>query len=305
MKNKFKYIVLSLFAISALISCIDDDNDALTGGATTGGLVNVANPLISYVVGSGTTYAASGSVYQGNVQTSSIEIYNTFTNSLTGIVSNTVLLKTVSISDTNIGTTVAFNFTFTYDELIAGLTIDGSPLPANDGGLNIGDFWSLSYKSTTSTGNSNNNASTTKVAVGTRYAGVYSVVGSAYWNSGSLIGGDWNGTDRIIESVNATIYRHKGLAYWDDNEYYFTVDNTTGVITVLETDPDGDAILLNGSPIMTCAGGLFESIPCDDTTSVALPNDITGEDELLLTVGYFRGTGATREFFEHLVKKVD
>jgi len=305
--KKIKYLILPLIALTTLSSCIDEDNDELTGNANNGGLVEVNNKLISYVVGSGETYKASGSIYQGNVQTTSVEIYNSFTNSVTEEVSNRVLLKTIEISDTSIGSTSNFEFTFSYADLIANIELGGSTLPMNDGALNIGDFWNLEYVSKTSENNTHNNTNTTKVAVGTRYAGVYSVEESTYWNSGNLIGGDWNGTERIIESVNATVYRHVGLAYWDDNEFYFTVDNTTGYITVLPEDPDGNAILLNGSPIMTCegAGGAFESITCDNTTSLAIPDNVNGVDELNFTVGYFRGVGATREFFEKLKKKVD
>jgi hypothetical protein len=306
MKN-LKYFIFSLFVSTMIFSCVDDDNDELTGNAVQGGLIAVNNPLLSYVVGSGNTYVATGSVYQGREKTSSVEIYNTFTNSVTGSSSNKVLLTTIPISNTAESTTSNFELSFTYEELIANLQIDGSPLPADDGGLNIGDFWTLQYVSKTSTGNSNANGSVTKVAVGTRYAGIYTVEESQYWNSGNLIGGSWNGTDRIIESVDATIYRHVGLAYWDDNEFYFTVDNTTGQITVLPEDLGGDAILLNGSPIMTCegAGGGFESLTCDATTSKATPDDVDGKDQLEFTVGYFRGVGATREFYERLVKKVD
>ena len=225
---------------------------------------------------------------------------------MSGAKSNRVLLKTIPITNTAVGSTANFTVTFTYEELIAGLTLNGNPLPANDGGLNIGDFWTLEYEATTSEGKSHNNASVTKVAVGTRYAGIYTVVESAYWNSGSLLG-NWNGDDRIIESVDATIYRHAGLAYWDDNEFFFTVDNATNVITVLDKDLEGNDLLLNGSPVMTCTGGTgaFENLTCDATTSRAIPNDVTGADVLEFTVGYFRGVGATREFFERIEKQVD
>ena len=299
-------LVLTLFVSTMIFSCIEDDNDELTGNAALGGQVNVGNPLISYVVGSGNTYSAAGSVFQGNVQTTEVSVYNTFTDNTNGLVSDRVLLKTISIPDTSVGSTVDFTVTFTYEELIAGLTLNGSPLPDNDGSLNIGDFWTLEYEAATNEGNRHNNSSTTKVAVGTRYAGIYSTVDSAYWNSGSLLG-NWNGDDRIIESVDATIYRHVGLAYWDDNEFYFTVDNATNVITVLDRDLEDAELLLNGSPVMTCTGGTgaFEVLTCDGSTSRAIPNDVTGEDALEFTVGYFRGVGATREFFERLVKQVD
>ena len=305
--KKIKYLLLTLFTIATVVSCIDEDNDELTGDAKVGGLVNVQNELLSFVVGSGSTYTANGSVFQGDISTASIDVYKSFNNSFTGSVSNEILLTTIDMSTTNAGQTASFSLSFTYENLIEGLLIDGEALPANDGELNIGDFWSLRYAANTSAGDLNYNAKTTKVAVGTRYAGVYTVVESAYWNSGGLQGGDWNGTDVIIESVDATVYRHVGLAYWADNEYYFTVDNTTGVITVLDVDLAGDGTLLNGSPIMTCggAGGPFESISCDATTSLATPDDVNGEDQLELTVGYFRGTGATREFYEKLIKKVD
>ena len=306
MKN-IKYLILSLFTVISFGSCDDNDNDELTGGAVTGGLVTVNNQLISYVVGSGATYSASGSIFQGREQTSSVDVYKSFVNNTTGSVSNEILLKTISIDNTTIGSETSFAFTFTFDELITGLSIDGNPLPSSDSDLNIGDYWQLRYISNTSTGDVNANSKTTKVAVGTRYAGVYKVVESSYWNSGSLQSGDWNGTEVIIESVNATIYRHKGLAYWDDNVYYFTVDNTTNVITALDVDLEDAGNTLNGSPMMTCFGGTgdFESLTCDNSTSLATPNDVTGADELSFTVGYFRGVGATREFYERMVKLVD
>ena len=97
------------------------------------------------------------------------------------------------------------------------------------------------------------------------------------------------------------------MAYWDDNVYYFTVDNVTNVITALDVDLDDVGNTLNGSPMMTCFGGTgsFESITCDNTTSIATPNDVTGADQLEFTVGYFRGVGATREFSERMIKLVD
>jgi hypothetical protein len=302
MKN-LKYLVLSLFTVISLVSCVDDDNDALTGGAVTGGLVNVNNKLLTYVVGGGNTYAASGSVFQGKDITTEINVYSSFTNSVTGAKSNRVLLATLPITNVTVGQSPTFEVTFTYEDLIKDIQIGGAALPANDGMLNIGDFWSLEYESTVG-GNKNNNAVATKVAVGTRYAGVYEVIESQYWNSGGLQGGNWNGGERIIESVDATIYKHLGLAYWDGNEFFFTVNNTTNVITVMPVDLAGDGVLLNSSPILECTetNGAFESIACDDTTSVAVPDNVNGKDELNFTVGYFRGVGATREFFEKLVK---
>ena len=302
MKN-IKYLILSLFTVISLGACVENDNDELTGGATTGGLLSVNNQLISYVVGSGATYVATGSVFQGREQTTSIDIYKSFTNNTTGSVSNEVLLKTITIGDTTMGTTFGFDLTFTYEELITDLTIDGAPLPANDGNLNIGDYWSLRYASNTSEGDLNFNAKTTKVAVGTRYAGVYTVEESSYYRLG-VDGGNWNGTDRIIESVNASIYRHKGVGFWDDNEFYFTVDNATGVITIMDVDLDGNGVNLNGQPIMTCeSNNGFTVLECGASSSLAVPDDVDGADELIMTVGYLTAGSGPREFFQRMVKQ--
>ncbi len=302
MKN-IKYLILSLFTVISLGACVENDNDELTGGATTGGLLSVNNQLISYVVGSGATYVATGSVFQGREQTTSIDIYKSFTNNTTGAVSNEVLLKTITIGDTTMGATFGFDLTFTYEELITDLTIDGAPLPANDGNLNIGDYWSLRYASNTSEGDLNFNAKTTRVAVGTRYAGVYTVEDSSYFRLG-VDGGNWNGTDRIIESVNATIYRHKGVGFWDDNEFYFTVDNATGVITIMDVDLDGNGVNLNGQPIMTCeSNNGFTVLACGASSSMAVPDDVDGADELIMTVGYLTAGSGPREFFQRMVKQ--
>jgi predicted heme/steroid binding protein len=304
--KKIKYLLLTLFSLVTVLACVDNDNDELTGNATVGGYVAVNNPLVSYVVASGATYSAAGTLFQGKEKVSSIDIYKSFTNSVTGSVSNEVLLKTITIDEQNSGSLVDFSFDFTYGELITDLVIDEEPLPADDSGLNIGDYWQLRYASNTSEGDLNYNQKTTKVAVGTRYAGVYDTSNSVYWNSGSNIG-NWDGTERIIESVNATVYRHVGLAYWDDNEFFFTVDSSTNVITVLDVDLEDNGLLLNTSPAMTCNGGTgaFESITCDSSTSRAIPDDVNGADVLEFTVGYFRGVGATREFFETLTRKVE
>ena len=306
MKTRKKILIL-LSAIVVTFSCtndgtlIDDSEDILTGNAITGGLVNVGNPLISYVVGSGNTYTASGTIKQGKIPTTEVNVYKSFTDVVTGNTSNSELLTSIPVSSTTPGDVVSFSFDFTYESLSSGLSVNGSPLPADDGNLNIADSWTLTYEAVTGNGEVVMNANTTKVAVGTRYAGIYTVVESVYWNSGSNLG-NWTGEDVTIESVNATVYRHAGLAFWDDQEYFFTVDPDTNEITIL----DPNDLLLNGSPAMTCNGGAgsFEILSCEGN-SEAIPNDTTGEDVLEFTVGYFRGVGATREFFERLVKKVD
>lgn len=132
-------------------------------------------------------------------------------------------------------------------------------------------------------------------------AGTYEVIDGQYWNSGSYIS-NYSGRTFVIAAISPGLYRHEGLAFWPDgNDFYFTVDENTGVITVLDKDLEGEPTLLNGSPIMTCAKGQFEMIPCNDDTnkSTLMPD---GHHIVEITTGYYRGAGATREFYEKMVR---
>ena len=132
------------------------------------------------------------------------------------------------------------------------------------------------------------------------FAGIYTVTESAYWRLGAG-GSDWNGNLVLIESVGGNIYRHVGLAYWDDNEYYFTVDSNTNVITVLDVDLEGNGVNLNGQPIMTCeSNNGFTVLACDASSSLAVPDDVAGADQLIMTVGYLTAGSGPREFHEVL-----
>jgi hypothetical protein len=270
MKNIKKLFVL-LFVIAIAFSCedstlIDDSEDALTGSEDVGGLVTLNNSAIGYVVGNDATYTASGSVYQGKVQTTSISVFKSFTSSATGGTSNKELLTTIPISNTTVGETVSFNFSFTYEDLIQGLTLGGSPLPTDDSELNIGDSWSLSYVATISTGHEHVNAPITKVSVGTRFAGLYRTLDAQYWRIGVLnaTASSWPAVT-VIESVDATTYRvveYFGL--FAGNTWYFQIDSND-VIYYPDTTPDGAAQLGNGQPFITC-----QSNP-SDFSSVGLP----------------------------------
>lgn len=295
--------ILSILFLSLITfsSCNDADLnvDNPDGNIVEGGLLDVKNTSINYVVGNPGPYAASIRVYQGSVKTTSIRIAKTFYSG--SFVSNTVdTFKTLTVS----GDQNSFvNYTFDFTEMIAGINgADGSPLSASDGDYQIGDYWKFDYYVTNTNGEHKNYAST-KATISTRFAGTYDVIGSAYWNSGGLQSGNWNGEAVVIESIDASIYKHNGLAYWADNAYYFTVDNETGAISILDVDLDGNALLLNTSPAMICGGAYaFESLTC---INQATPNDVTGADVLEFTTGYFRGVGATREFYEKMVKQVD
>jgi len=133
-------------------------------------------------------------------------------------------------------------------------------------------------------------------------AGTYEAVVGEYWNSGTQRSG-YEGRTFSIAAISPGLYKHVGIAFWTTgNDFFFTVDDATGLITVLDKDLEGEPTLLNGSPIMTCDNNYaFEMVVCDDTTSVSILQP-DGHHIVKLTTGYHRGAGSTREFYEELVR---
>lgn len=296
-------------ATLGVVSCTEEDNDLLTGNQNEGGLLTVNNLLVPYTVGNGNDfeYSASISVYQGDVQVNTVDIYKTFTN-VNGESSNTALLKTVTFPNTE--QVENLTFTTTYNELISGLTINGVPLSADDSTLNIGDFWTLTYVSNTSAGTQAENVKTTKVAVGTRFAGQYRVVQLEYWRIGVPrpdVTGPFLGTVVTIESVNATTYRMLEYAGpFSGNEFYFTIDADDNVL--VPTTYGGSPQLLNSQPATNCT-----ETPGDITNACAFPgiqnkavrDDVLGKDRIYMTYGYLTAGSGPREFYEVFEKVVD
>lgn len=306
--KKFKLYSLALLVLAGLFSC-EKDSDALTGGAETGGLLTVNSGLVGYVVGNGNDfkYPAKVTVFQGDVLTTKIEIYKSFTT-VAGVKSNEVLFRTIDIPATPQNQIIDFNVT--YNELKAGLTVAGQPLPTADNLLQIGDAWTLRYVTTTSEGAVHNNSKTTKVAVGTRFAGTYRVIDSNYWRLGVSNGG-WNGDLRVIESVDATTYRfvdYAGPFQAATNTHYFTID-AAGVVNTPQTYK-GTVQLLNGWPLINCASNPIDmKLSCGyaGPQNTVTKDDVTNKDRIYRTYGYYTGSGATgpREFYEALERVVN
>ncbi len=308
MKNIYKFLSL-LIAFSAFISC-EENSDTLTGNEVVGGLIDVKSPLVAYVLNNGNTfeYEANFSVFQGEVKTTQVDVFKSFTNKA-GKSSNEVLLKTITVPSAPQKQDI--KFTATYNELIAGLILDGTPLPTSDSTLKIGEFWTLKYVSKTSEGKTHENAQKTKVGIGTRFAGKYKVIASTYWRIGVLTTSNWVGAERIVESVDATTYRFVGFAgpfAAATNTHYFTIDNSDNVKT--PSIYSGSAQLLNGFGIINC----FES-PTDIVNAcgvagpknVVVRDNISGKDKIYRTYGYLTTTGTTgpREFYEVIEKVIE
>jgi hypothetical protein len=162
MKNlKIYSLVLLLFVGLSFVAC-QGDSDELTGNSNTGGILTSATPAITYALGSSPTLqqTASVSLFQGAVKTVSIDVYKQFTDA-TGLKSANVFYKTLTLPLATQMETV--NFTFTYAELIAGLSVNGVALPTSDATLGVGSYWTLTYLSKTSEGQQHLNVKSTRI----------------------------------------------------------------------------------------------------------------------------------------------
>jgi len=316
-----KTLSILILSLITIVACNDEqlNVDNWDGNTIEGGLLDVKNKNMNYVVGNQGPYFAKTRVYQGDVKTGSVRISKTFYTSEKVVdpdtgESETVVLKsntidefrTVSISDTDQNS--FFDIDFTFSELIDGLSINGSPLPANDGEYTIGDYWELEYFSSTSTGEHKNYAST-QVTVSTRFAGTYLVKKGEYFRLGANNGGGamWTSEYVSIKSIDAITYQWAEwgiLSGWADNVLYFQIDPNTLEITYPE-EWDGIPQTLNGEPLMTPS-----SHPNDLSNVIGLtttPNQAfaaeDGKDILDMVYGYYTGGSGPREFY-HLLEKV-
>jgi hypothetical protein len=308
--KKIKYILILLLAFAGMTSC-EEENDLLTEDKNVGGLVRINDELVGYVVGNGNTYkyTASFSVFQSEVKTEKIDIYKSFTNT-DGKKSNEVLFRTINLSTSGSGTREVKEITFTYDELIADLKIEGGPIPSDDTKLNIGDAWTLRYVSKITTGKFHTNYKSTKVSVGTRFAGKYRVLDAQYYRIGVIrpdVTDPFIGKTINIESINSTLYRlNEYFGPFDSatekNELYFTID-PTDKITYPSNKPDGSGQTGNSQPLMTCESQPNEmtNVKCA-TSNFVTRDDISGKDKLTMSFGYLNAPGAPREFYQVLQK---
>jgi hypothetical protein len=177
MKNILKYSIFTLLMAQLVLfsACLKDD-DLVTSNAKTGGLVVPGADVLPYKLGATPTLAVSIDVLAGPA-VSKVEVYKQFVNSVTEDASNKILLTTIDISSANASETVTKEFSTTYTELKAGLTVGGVALPAAEGSLNIGDYWELSFVSVMPDGSKAVNGAITIVSVANAYAGKYRCVG--------------------------------------------------------------------------------------------------------------------------------
>ena len=323
--KKIKIIVLlSLFTLG-FASC-EKDSDSLTGNENTGGLIKINNGLVGYVVGNGqdTEYPISVSVFQSIEKVETVNIYKTFYTVQQEVIagepqvdkdgepimvevkSNEVLFKTLTFPMA--AQNEEATFTSTFNELRAGLTVGyytPAAIPTLDSEMNIGDYWGLRYETITASGKVNQTSlksNSSKVAVGTRFAGTYKAIASAYYRIGVLSTSPWP-KETVIESVDATTYRVKTyFGLFEDNEWYFQVDALDN-ITYPAFGPDGSPNLGNGLPVITCGpeSDWTDYGNCGQSTNTIIRDDVNGKDILVMTFGYLGG-GGLRVFYQELQK---
>ncbi len=296
-------IILLLLATVFTFNACEDIQDIATENAVTGGLVEVLTPLYNFIPDNGDdqSFGASIKVFQGDVKTQTIEVYNKYVTSDEDgneVVSNERLVKSFDISE---NATSILDFTVTPPELREGLTLNGASL--DDVVPDIGDYWELSYRSKTSEGKDHLNVGTTKIAVSSRFAGLYNIVQGWYIHPSTAPGlaADYSGEYlRVIESVTITTYRMTAIGPWpnDPNVFYFEINDDYTITIPKEYNGDLQTVW-DGDELATCPANAsnLPDVSCVNTAELV----DNGEDIISISYGYIRDTG-TRQFDDILVK---
>jgi len=297
--------ILFIFCILALTPIFfqcDSIDDLVTDGAKEGGLVELTNPSLNYVVGNTSSYSFSMLVYQAEMKVTKLYFYKSFFSNADTAWSNEVLETTINVTN-NLTHTITSPGYF-YADLINGLTVDGNALPAADGELTIGDFFSFRVVSELSDGRQMQMGDQVKLTVSTRFAGKYRFVEGVYWRLGVLMntGSYWANPYWEFQSIDAKTYKMIGLSAWDDNVLYFQIEADNTITYPAEWD--GVAQSLNDFDLITCAanGALLTNVNCGASNYV-VKDDVGGKDRLYMSFGY--NSAGPREFYQVMEKIVE
>ncbi|MDP2888883.1 MAG: hypothetical protein Q8P34_07945 [Bacteroidota bacterium] len=177
MRKYFKYLAVALVGSFFLLSSCIETDDVMTSNVSVGGLVTPVSKNIPYKLNATPSFDVSVLVPVGPA-IQKVEMYKTFTN-IDGKNSNTALLGTLDVNGSNATADFTGKVTLNYAALIKDLTVAGKALPANEGLLNIGEAWTITFVSIMSDDQRMvNNAATTSIGVANQYAGDYQCVGT-------------------------------------------------------------------------------------------------------------------------------
>ncbi len=312
MKINLNYFFL-FFAIIAFASgCGEDEYETIDGeyGTSTATVVdpllNVNSQVLSFQAGTA-SYPLSFDLVNGSAALTTINVYSVFTDASSGVTSNEVLFKSYPVAA---GTRVNFNDDITYDQLRDGISLAGAALPDDQVSVAIGSGWLMRFEGIGAGGAVVPLSGNVRVAVLSRFAGIYKVIESAYFRIGSD-SGPWNDSEIFIGSVDETTFSHNdmwGPFGWVGSSFTFSIDEATNLITVPLLDADGQLAngnaLFSGNRAVGChtEEGFFENVPCTDS-NVLIPDDANGKHIIRLTYGYFTDGSGAREFYEVLEKQ--
>ncbi len=230
-----KQIIRSLqFTFLALVilsftGCLKDD-DILTDGVRTGGLVKVtAN--VPYKLGYTPTFNLPVTVPQG-AAIKEIKIYKQFFHG--DVASTEVLQSTLDIAGANKTEALSKNLSMTWADLIKDVVVTGYTLPADELVSVIGDYWVFRFVSVMQSDNKEIiNLATTKVAIANFFAGSYSsrriYFHPAYGPYPSIEGAYTDETEDIdLIAVNPTTCKFF-FGAWEDNYVFVNIDASNNV----------------------------------------------------------------------------
>lgn len=168
--KKIFSVVIILTVTFSLSSCLMDD-DLMTADVKTGGLID-ASTLVQYLPTSDQGISLNMIVYPGPaVQV--VKVYKTFYHKSTGKYSNQELLSTIDVNGSNASDTISLSPSYTWDQLIQGLSMEDYTIPSAPSSADVGDYFILTYKSVLSDGREVSSNLNTTVLVANTYAGYY------------------------------------------------------------------------------------------------------------------------------------
>jgi hypothetical protein len=300
MKNIKLALSLSLALAFVVVSCDDDDFVQYQGEAfqsISDPFLQIKTPVIAFQAGI-PSYTMEFNLVNGLKRVNAVEVYTIFTDASTGASSNEALLGTYTAGA---GDFTSFSDDLTYDDLKAGLTVNGGPLPADEVDIAIGSGWIFRFVGKTDSGDIPL-AGSIRVGVLSRFAGLYEVVASEYYRIGVLTA-TWDGQSRFIGSVDETTFSYNdwwGNFAWAGNSFHFRLNEADNTLTVPILV---NGALFSGNRALDCAvePQTFTSVSCAGS-NVLEPDDAGGHHVIKLTYGYFTDGSGSREFQETLRK---
>ena len=318
MKKIIYIISLALFGVF-FVQCDKEYDDLVTENAKYGGLIDVNNAAINYVVGDGGSYSYKLFVHQNSdAVIKKVNVYKSFysgpiawsdpsdtthatSDSIPAMWSNSVLQESIDITENTSHwiTATALN----YSDLTANLQINGANLPASDSDLKIGDYFNFVLESELENGRVVTQAYNVKMTVSTRFAGSYKCVEGYYFRIGVLTysASDWPEVTQI-ESVDAKTYKIvEYFGPFEGNELYFQIQDDGSITYPAEWA--GVAQTGNGLPLITCELNAQDmtNVNCGSSNYI-IKDNVNGKDRLIMSFGYYTAGSGPREFYQVMEK---